>query len=323
MEQVLLPLQKIFPDRKYPELVVGLSNSDDAAVYKINDETAIIQTVDFFTPIVDDPYDFGAIAAANAMSDVFAMGGEVTLALNISCFPPDLDRNIVSEIIRGGAEKVLEAGGVIAGGHTVDDKELKYGLSVMGHVHPSKVITKDRAVPGDLVALTKPLGIGIITTALKDGAADPEHVAAAAESMKKLNRKPAQLMQKAGVNACTDITGYALIGHAHEMAEKSHVGISLHLDRIPLLDGARRYAEDQLFCGGTDRNRKFYSINIEFDPVVPEEMQKLLYTPETSGGLLITFPGEKQREITGLFDESEEPFWIIGEVSEGRGIRIT
>ena len=214
LAQVLRPLQNMFRAEDYPELLVGLEISDDAAVYKINDEVAVIQTLDFFPPVVDDPYDYGAIAAANAMSDVYAMGGEVVLALNICGFPPDLPPDVVTEILRGGAEKVAEAGGIIAGGHTLDDKEPKYGLAVMGFVHPDCVAAKAGARPGDVLILTKPLGVGIITTALKGQVAEPGHVEAAVESMKKLNRRAARLMQSVGVNACTDVTGFALLGHA-------------------------------------------------------------------------------------------------------------
>jgi selenide,water dikinase len=199
LAQVLRSLQGKFPPERFPDLLVGLAVSDDAAVYRISDEVAVIQTLDFFPPVVDDPYDYGAIAAANAMSDIYAMGGEVILALNISTFPPDLPPAILAEILRGGADKVAEAGGVIAGGHTVEDKEPKYGLSVMGLIHPDDVLTKADAQPGDVLLLTKPLGVGIITTVLKAEVADPAHVAPAIASMKRLNRQASQLIQNDGV----------------------------------------------------------------------------------------------------------------------------
>ena len=312
----------MFRAEEYPELLVGLEISDDAAVYKINDEVAVIQTLDFFPPVVDDPYDYGAVAAANAMSDVYAMGGEVVLALNICGFPPDLPPEIIAEILRGGAEKVAEAGGIIAGGHTLDDKEPKYGLAVMGFVHPDRVATKAGARPGDVLILTKPLGVGIITTALKGQVADPGHVAAAVESMKKLNRHAARLMQSVGVNACTDITGFALLGHAQEMAEKSGVGIRFYLEKLPFLEGARGYAEDWLFPGGTCRNQEHYAPQARFAPDIPEEMQMLLYTPETSGGLLIAVPAEKLEELTTIFSAEGQEHWVIGEVVEGEGIEV-
>jgi len=322
LAQVLRPLQGLFPAEEHPELLVGLSISDDAAVYKVSDEVAIIQTLDFFTPIVDDPYDYGAIAAANAMSDVYAMGGEVVLALNICGFPPDLPLEITREILRGGAEKVAEAGGVLAGGHTIDDEEPKYGLSVMGMVHPDRVWTKAAARPGDVLVLTKPLGVGIITTALKGDQADPAHVAGAVESMKMLNREAAELIRQVGVQAVTDITGFALLGHGHEMAEKSGVRLRFHVDQIPLLDGAREYADLWLFPGGTCDNERAYEQAVTFGPAIEEEMEQLLYTPETSGGLLVAVPPEKLDRLMRLFDEARHPCWVIGEVMEGRGIEV-
>ena len=302
--------------------MVGLEVSDDAAVWKISDDVAVIQTLDFFPPVVDDPYDYGAIAAANAMSDIYAMGGEVALALNILGFPPDLEPEIVAEILRGGAEKVVEAGGVLAGGHTVDDREPKYGLSVMGLIHPDRVLTKANARVGDVLVLTKALGAGIITTALKGGVADPAHVAGAVESMKRLNRQAAQCLQQVGVHACTDITGFALLGHAHEMADKSHVQLRFHIDRLPFLDGAVEYAEQWLFPAGTCRNEQAYRDGIEFAATIPEEMQQLLFTPETSGGLLASIPPERVQSLLALLADSQAPCRIVGEVVEGSGIQV-
>ena len=322
LAQVLRPLQNMFRAEDYPELLVGLEVSDDAAVYKINDEVAVIHTLDFFPPVVDDPYDYGAVAAANAMSDVYAMGGEVVLALNICGFPPDLPPDVITEILRGGAEKVAEAGGILAGGHTLDDKEPKYGLTVMGFVHPNRVLTKAGAQPGDMLILTKPLGVGIITTALKRQVADPNHTAAAVESMKKLNRRAARLSQQVGVHACTDVTGFALLGHAQEMAEKSGAGIRFYLEKLPFLEGARGYAEDGLFPGGTCRNQEHYAPQVRFASDIPEEMQMLLFTPETSGGLLIAVPSEKLEELTTLFSAEGQEHWMIGEVVEGEGIEV-
>ena len=312
----------MFRAEEYPSLLVGLEVSDDAAVYKINDEVAIIQTLDFFPPVVDDPYDYGAIAAANAMSDVYAMGGEVVLALNICGFPPDLPSEIVSEILRGGAEKVAEAGGIVAGGHTLDAKEPTYGLSVMGVVHPDRVATKSGAKPGDVLILTKPLGVGIITTALKGQVADPAHVEAAVESMKRLSRDAARLTQQVGVHACTDITGFALLGHGYEMAEKSGVRLRFYVEQLPFLEGAQQYADDWLFPGGTCNNERAYEHVVRFEPGISEEMQQLLYTPETSGGLLIAVPSGKLEELTALFDTEGQEHWTIGEVVEGEGIEV-
>jgi selenide,water dikinase len=312
----------MFPADRYPALLVGLEVSDDAAVYKISDEVAVIQTLDFFTPVVDDPYDYGAIAAANAMSDVYAMGGEVVLALNICGFPEDLPPDIISEILVGGAEKVAEAGGALGGGHTVDAKEPTYGLSVMGVVHPDRILTKGGARPGDALVLTKPLGVGIITTALKGEVADPAHVAAAVENMKRLNRDAARLIQQVGVHACTDVTGFALLGHGYEMAERSDARFRFHFDRLPFLAGARKYADDNLFPGGSCRNRDAYERWVDFAPGISEEMRLLLFTPETSGGLLTAVAPEKLGALTDLFAAESHPCWVVGEVVEGAGIKV-
>ncbi len=319
---MLRPLANMFRAEQYPELLVGLEVSDDAAVYQINDEVAIIQTLDFFTPVVDDPYDYGAIAAANAMSDVYAMGGEVKLALNICGFPEDLPADVITAILRGGAEKVAEAGGALAGGHTVDAKEPTYGLSVMGIVHPGRVLTKGGARPGDVLVLTKPLGVGIITTVLKAGIADEAHVAAAVASMKQLNRDAARLIQQVGVHACTDVTGFALLGHGYEIAERSSVRLRLYFDQIPFLEGAKAYADDNLFPGGSCRNRDAYACRVDFPPRLSEEMQMLLFTPETSGGLLVAVPPEAVATLGARFDAIGHDFWVIGEVVEGIGIEV-
>ena len=322
LAQVLRPLQDLFPAEHHPDLMIGLAVSDDAAVYKICDEVAVIQTVDFFPPVVDDPYDYGAIAAANAMSDVYAMGGEVVMALNICGFPPDLPAEVVSEILRGGAEKVAEAGGVLAGGHTIDDKEPKYGLSVMGVIHPDQVRAKADVQPGDVLVLTKPLGIGIITTALKGDVAEAEHVAAAIETAKTLNRQAAQLIQEIGVHGCTDITGFSLLGHGYEMAEKSGLRLRFHVHRLPFLDGAVRYADEWLFPAGTCRNEERYSAWVTFGPGIEEEMQQLLYTPETSGGLLVSVVQEKMDALLALFAQADAPCWVVGEAVTGSGIEV-
>ena len=323
LAQVLRPLQDLFVAEEYPDLLVGLEVSDDAAVYKINDEVAVIQTLDFFPPVVDDPYDYGAIAAANAMSDVYAMGGEVVLALNICGFPSDLPLDVTSEILRGGAEKVAEAGGVLAGGHTIGDPEPKYGLSVMGLVHPDQILTKAGAQAGDALVLTKPLGVGIITTALKSQAAEPAHVALAVESMKRLNRRAAQLIQQVGVHACTDVTGFALLGHGQEMAEKSGVQLCFHLGKLPFLDGAMAYAEGRFFPGGACRNQDYYQRWVDFAVGIPEETQMLLFTPETSGGLLVSVSPERLEMLVGLFVKEGLRCWVVGEVAEGGGVWVS
>jgi len=322
LAQVLRPLSEMFPARAYPDLLVGLAVSDDAAVYRVSDELAVVLTLDFFAPVVDDPYDYGAIAAANAMSDVYAMGGEVVLALNICGFPIDLPSKTTSEILRGGAVKVAEAGAVLAGGHTVIDDEAKYGLVVMGFVHPDRIVTKAAAQVGDVLVLTKPLGMGIIATALKMGMVEPDHVEAAVAVMKTLNRKAARLMQQVGVDAVTDVTGFALLGHAQEMAEKSGVGIRLGLENLPFLEGASGYARDRIFPAGAGRNQRCYASHVRFAPSIPEWMQTLLYTPETSGGLLIAVAEDKLGELIGLFAREGQAHWIIGRVVEGKGIEV-
>jgi len=312
----------MFRPEQYPSLLVGLEVSDDAAVYRINDEVAVVQTIDFFTPVVDDPYDYGAIAAANAMSDVYAMGGEVTLALNVAGFPPELPLEVAGEILLGGAEKLAEAGGVLAGGHTIDAKEPTYGLAVMGLVHPDRVWTKGGASPGDALVLTKPLGVGMVTTALKGGVADPAHVAEAVESMKRLNREAARLIGQVGPNACTDISGFALLGHAHEMAEKGGVQLCFSFDALPFVPGAVGYAEDKLFPGGSCNNRRAYEQRVDFPAGLSEEMRLLLFTPETSGGLLAAIAPQKLDRLLALFAEAGHPCWVIGEVRAGAGIRL-
>ena len=313
----------MFPAERFPRLLVGLGSlCDDAAVYKITDELALIATLDFFTPVVDDPYQYGAIAAANALSDVYAMGGQVALALNISCLSECLPPEIIAEILRGGADKVAEAGGVIAGGHSVDDKEPKYGLVALGFVHPDRVLTKAGARPGDALVLTKPLGVGIITTALKGDQAKPKHVDAAVESMLKLNRAAAELLQAGGCRACTDVTGFALLGHSYEMAERSKVQLRIHADKLPFLPGAEQYADQWLFPAGTAHNQNAYRDHVRFAPGVTEELQQLLYTPETSGGLLAAVAPDRLDELTARFAQADEPLWIIGEVRAGDGVEV-
>ncbi|MDE3088654.1 MAG: selenide, water dikinase SelD, partial [Chloroflexota bacterium] len=238
LAQVLRPLSNQFKSKDYPALIVGLGEPDDAAVYRINATTAIIQTMDFFPPVVDDAYAFGAITAANAMSDVYAMGGEVVFALNITAWRDDLPLELLSEILRGGAEKVAEAGAAIAGGHTVIDQEPKYGLSVTGIVHPDHITTKRGAQPGDALLLTKPLGSGLITTAGKNGVVSDAHLQNAIDWMARLNRAAAQALQEIGILCATDVTGYGLLGHAYEIAEASGVAIRFRADALPLLDGA-------------------------------------------------------------------------------------
>lgn len=281
-----------------------------------------MQTLDFFSPVVDDPYTFGAIAAANAMSDVYAMGGEVLFALNIAAFPKWLDRAVLAEILRGGAEKVREAGAAIAGGHTIDDDEPKYGLAVTGIVVISELMTKAGARAGDQLFLTKPLGTGLITTAAKGGAAQPEHVDAAVQSMLQLNRLASRAARAAGVRAATDITGFSLLGHAAEMATASGVQLRFDLERLPILEGTRQYAEEWLFPGGAHSNREFFAPQVQFAGSISEEEQMMLFTPETSGGLLLAVPADKTDAFLAACQSLGQPAWHIGEVVPGSGIVV-
>lgn len=322
LSAVLRPLKP----HVHPDLLVGLHTSDDAAVYRIGDR-AIVQTLDFFAPVVDDPYSYGAIAAANAMSDVYAMGGEVLLALNIVAFPDTLPPEILTEILRGGADKVAEAGGVLAGGHTVVDREPKYGLSVTGVIDPANITTKGGAQPGDQLVLTKAIGTGAITTALKGGVATPEHVDAAVASMLTLNRRASQLFRQLGIVSCTDVTGFGLLGHASEMAEASGVAFSIVAGSVPLLSGALEYAERGILPGGLGRNRAFFLASegeyqrVRYADGVPAPLADLLLDPETSGGLLAAVPTGQMPELRVLFSEAGVDFWVIGSVQEGHGVK--
>ncbi len=295
---------------------------DDAAVYRLNDEQALIQTVDFFTPIVDTPYEYGAIAAANALSDVYAMGGEVLFALNIAAFPPNLPSSVLAEILRGGAEVVRSVGAAIAGGHTIQDKEPKYGLAVTGIVHPDHIITKGGARPGDALVLTKPLGTGVITTAVKRDQVDPQHLAATIQSMMRLNRIASQACQRTGVKAATDITGFGLLGHALEMSDASEVRFRVRFDDLPWLPGALKYAEQWVFAGGAFSNQAFYKSLVTFSRPLTDWQQVLLHDPQTSGGLLAAVPTAQLRAFQAYCAEREQSVWVIGEVMEGEGIEI-
>ncbi len=306
----------------FPALLVGLGAPDDAAVYRINESTAIIQTMDFFPPVVDDPYTFGAIAAANAMSDVYAMGGEVLLALNIAAWRDDLSLDILSEIFRGGADKVVEAGAAIAGGHTITDEEPKYGLSVTGIVHPDRIIRKGNAHVGDVLVLTKPLGTGLITTAGKNRVVAEAHLQNAMEWMVKLNRGAAQAMQEVGVHCATDITGYGLLGHAYEIADASGVALRIRAEALPVLDGALEYARKKQIPGGAGRNKSYLDGKVEFSRKPNAELYEILFDPQTSGGLLIAISPDKVDALSRALDARGMTHWVIGESVTGKGIII-
>ncbi len=319
---MLRPVQSLFRKEEYPDLLAGLESPDDAAVWRLDAQRALVVTTDFFTPVVDDAYDYGAIAAANSLSDIYAMGGEPFLALNIAALPPQLPVEILSEILRGGAEIARQAGVVIAGGHTIQDKEPKYGLVVLGFVSPENFLTKAGLRPGDWLAITKPLGFGVITTALKQQKAAPEDVAEVVGWMKRLNRQASRLAVAYGLRAATDITGFSLLGHALEMANASGVALELEFDSIPFVTSARRYAELFTFPGGAHDNRLYFGRWVEFDPPRPEEEQMLLFDPQTSGGLLLGIPPQKLEPLKEAFRQQDQPLWIIGKVVEGKGIRV-
>ena len=277
-------------------------------------------TTDFFAPLVDDPYDYGAIAAANAMSDVYAMGGEVVLALNIAAFPDDLPVGTITEILRGGADKVTEAGGIVAGGHTIIDAEPKFGLCVLGLVHPERVLTKAGAQPGDALFLTKALGTGIITTAAKQDAAAPEHLKAAVESMTRLNRHASHLAREAGARALTDVTGYSLLGHGYEMAAAGDVAFRFAASSVPLLPGALEYAGRGIVTGGAARNRQYLAGKVRIADGISDAMGHVLFDPQTSGGLLFAVAPEQAKDVEQRF--AGEAVWQVGEVVDGEGVEV-
>lgn len=285
--EVLSRILNELPKKIDENLLVGPDTSDDAAVYQLSDDLALIMTVDFFTPVVDDPYLFGQIAAANALSDIYAMGGRPLLALNVACFPNCLPVEVISGIMRGGADKVIEAGALIGGGHTVQDDEPKYGLAVIGLIHPDEVLSNATARPGDVLVLTKPLGTGIINTAIKGGLAGEEAYRAAVEQMAALNKDAAACVKEAGASACTDITGFGFLGHAAEMAGASKVSFLIESSAVPLLPGALEFAGMGLIPAGAYDNRRFLGEKVTFAEGSSQEMQDVLYDPQTSGGLLV------------------------------------
>jgi len=301
---------------------VGLDAPDDAAVWRLDESRVLVVTTDFFTPVVDDPYAFGAIAAANSLSDIYAMGAKPFLALNIAAMPVDLDPAIIREIFRGGAEKVKEAGAVIAGGHSVQDKEPKYGLVALGMAEEKGLITKDRAQPGDILVLTKPLGTGVTTTAIMRDKGSPEHEGEAVKWMTLLNSAASALASRVGVRAGTDITGFGLIGHGIELAEASGVRLEIRFEQVPLFSGALEYADLGSFPGGTLDNQKFFKDRVEFAADFTEPEKLLLYDAQTSGGLLLAVPAEIIDEMADRAHGQEIPFWRIGTVHEGTDIAI-
>lgn len=344
LAQVLRPLAQ----HSHPNLIVGLEPGDDAAVYLIDGDStnprALVQTLDFFPPIVDDPYLFGAIAAANSMSDVYAMGGEPAFGLNIVAFPEDLDKSILTEILRGGMDKVLEAGAVVAGGHTVTDPEPKYGLCVTGFVDLQRIMRKEGARPGDRLILTKRIGTGVITTAAKNERAKQEHLDGAIASMLQLNGPGSRVFRWAGVRACTDITGFSLLGHASEMAQAGRVQLRFRAGDVPLLAGALDYVKAKQVPGGTGRNRKYLlasfdaeageqeaahptgsqsAVRVRVEGDVRPDMMTLLFDPQTSGGLLAAIPTEKVDVVRVALEEQGIGCWEVGVVEAGSGVVVS
>jgi selenide, water dikinase len=288
----------------------------------LDEKRALVVTTDFFTPVVDDAYDYGAIAAANSLSDVYAMGGTPFLALNIAALPPDLPIELSSAILRGGAEKAREAGIVIAGGHTVQDKEPKYGLVVLGFVEKDKMLTKSGLHPGDVLVLTKPLGFGCTTTALKQDKADAADVREVVDWMTRLNQAAGLLAVEFGLSAATDVTGFSLLGHGFEMAQASGVVLRFDYAQIPFVSGAHKYAEMWTFPGGASDNRVHFGPRVTFDPSIDEASQMLLFDPQTSGGLLLGVPQDKLESLKARAKELEQPVWVIGEVGAGSGVEV-
>ncbi len=291
-------------------------------MWRLDSDRALVATTDFFTPVVDDPYDYGAIAAANALSDIYAMGAKPFLALNVAALPPDLPPELLGEILRGGAEKAREAGVVIAGGHTVQDKEPKYGLIVLGFVDPRQLITKGGARPGDRLVLSKPLGFGVTTTALKRDQVDPADLAEVVGWMKRLNRQASELALEFGVRGGTDITGFSLLGHAWEMAEASGVGLRFDWEKIPFTRGAPRYAQEWIFPGGASDNRLYYQAHVQFASSIAEYEQMLLFDAQTSGGLLLAVPPDRLHSLLERADQVQQPLWVVGEAVSGDGIQV-
>ena len=313
-------LEKLPRGEQDPNLLVGYDSKDDAAVYRITDELAFVQTVDFFPPMVDDPYTFGQIAAANALSDIYAMGGEVKTALNLVCFPESMDLNVLGEILRGGAEKVAEAGGSLAGGHSIADTGVKYGLSVTGLVDPRRMTANDTGRPGDKLLLTKALGVGLICTANRVGEAAPDQMEGAIRSMTTLNKTAAEIAHKYEVHAATDVTGFGFLGHLHEMmGDKLSCVIDAHA--VPVLPGAWEAADACLYTAAGQRNRNHTGPFVRFENV-PFAMQEILFDPQTSGGLLLAVASKEAENLRDELQKASLPAQIVGEITEKQDAEI-
>ena len=317
LSRVLERLPKFDKD---PALLIGYDSKDDAAVYKLTDEVAVVQTLDFFPPMVDDPYTFGQIAATNALSDIWAMGGQVKTALNIVCFPEKSDLNILGEMMRGGAEKVAEAGGVLAGGHSIADSDVKYGLSVMGVVHPNHIYANNTPQTGDCLVLTKRLGVGILCTANRVGEASPEAMEAATASMTTLNKYAAQCCRAYEVHACTDVTGFSFLGHLHEMMDGAH-SCRIEAGAVPVFSEALRHADEFLLTAAGQRNRNHTGPFVRFENV-PFAMEEVLFDPQTSGGLLVALPKEQAAALVEDLRRGGASAAVVGEVTDSEDIEI-
>ena len=304
------------PKCKYdPNLLIGFDSADDAAVYKVSDDIGVIQTVDFFPPMVEDPYTFGKIAATNALSDVYAMGGEVKTAMNIVCFPQSWDINMLGEILRGGSEKVIEAGGVLVGGHSINDVDVKYGLSVMGVVHPDKIYANNGGHPGDKLIITKRLGVGIISTAHRVGEATQEAMDQAIESMTSLNKYAAECCKKYDIHGCTDITGFGFLGHLHEMVD-GKLSCKVYADQLPVFPEALEYADEFLLTAVAQQNRNHVGRHVKFDEDISFAMQEVMFDPQSSGGLLIVLPANQADSLLADIQALGVPSAIVGEMME-------
>lgn len=301
-------------------LLIGYDSKDDAAVYKISDDTAIVQTLDFFPPMIDDPYLFGQIAATNAMSDVFAMGGQVKTALNIVCFPEEMDLNILGAIMQGGSEKVIEAGGTLAGGHSIADDGVKYGLSVTGVVNPEKIYANNAGKPGDVLVLTKKLGVGIICTAARIGEASESALNEAVASMTTLNKTAAEIAGKYNVHACTDVTGFSFLGHLHEMMD-GRLSCEVYADSVPVMEDALKYADEFYLTAAAQKNRNHAGPFVKFEDI-PFAMEEVLFDPQTSGGLLIAVDPADAENMVDKMQQAGLPAAAVGVIKEKTDIEI-
>ena len=305
-------LEKLPRGPENPDLLVGYDSRDDAAVYRISDDTAVVQTLDFFPPMVDDPYTFGKIAAANALSDIYAMGGDVKTALNIVCFPESSDLNILGEIMRGGSEKVLGAGGILAGGHSINDTDVKYGLSVMGLVHPDHIWSNNGGRPGDRLIFTKKLGVGIVCTANRVGEASEQAMAEAIESMTTLNKTASEIGRRYHIHACTDVTGFGFLGHLHEMMD-GKLSCRIQAEKVPRIEEALHHAEEFLLTAAGQKNRNHVEKYVKFKNIA-FAMEELLFDPQTSGGLLMAVGADEAEDLRNELRAAGLPAEIVGEI---------